>query len=165
MLATNTCKHRKQNYTRCLITWGLAVPSRNFQFVSGKCSASVVPQMQKKVSYDIIETIMTSRVKKVQRNGCWIGAEWGLCQLISTLATLYLHTWVSEGFFPGGTFGDLSKIFPGGPNVVKFVFSPPKTKKNNLFCCKTLAPLPFRHLCLPISLWFRVWYKLRMPFL
>ena len=38
--------------------------------------------------------------------------------------------WVSEGFFPGGGApGDFSKILPGGPKVVKFVFSHLKLKK------------------------------------
>ena len=38
--------------------------------------------------------------------------------------------WASEIFFPGGgALGDFSKIFPGGPKVVKFVFFPLKTKK------------------------------------
>jgi len=32
------------------------------------------------------------------------------------------YTWASEGFFPGGALGDFSKIFPGGPKVLKFGF-------------------------------------------
>ena len=66
------------------------------------------------------------------------------------------YTWSSEGYFPGGALGDLSKIFVGGPKVVKFDFSHSKLRKQPFLLkfSKSRGPRPpcrpFRHPCLYI---------------
>jgi len=45
----------------------------------------------------------------------------------------YTRAWASDGFCHGGALGDFSKIFPGGPKVVKFVFFHSKLRKQPFF--------------------------------
>ena len=53
--------------------------------------------------------------------------------------TLYTVNGRRKDFFQGGTLRDFSKIFLGGPNVVKFDFSHSKLR-NNLFCWNCQNP-------------------------
>jgi len=75
------------------------------QYVNAKhCRQSIVfPQIAKamltnvalynipdgKISHDVIDTILMCWINMDMRYGCWISAEWGLCQLISVLTMLY----------------------------------------------------------------------------
>jgi len=57
-----------------------------------------------------------------------------------------------KGYFPGGSLGVFSKIFPGGPKVVKFFFLL-KTKKTTFFAnnLKFLPPSSDAHVCLNLG--------------
>ena len=44
-----------------------------------------------------------------------------------------MWSWASEEFFPGGSLGDFSKIFPGRPRVVKSDFLPLEIEKTTFF--------------------------------
>jgi len=59
--------------------------------------------------------------------------------------------WASEKFFLGGELGDFFKIFPGGPKVMKFVFSHSKLRKQPFFAMNFKIQLGSRPTCPPPS--------------